>query len=31
VVLWIVRLAILAFIVYVAFQVFHGAPSTPSP
>jgi hypothetical protein len=31
VVLWIVRLAVLAFIVYVAFQVFHGATSTPSP
>jgi hypothetical protein len=30
-VLWIVRLAVLAFIVYVAFQVFHGATSTPSP
>jgi len=27
--LWIVRLAILAFIVFVAFQVFHGATSTP--
>jgi hypothetical protein len=31
VVLWIVRLAVIAFIVYVAFQVFHGAASTPSP
>ncbi len=31
VVLWIVRLAVLAFIVYVAVQVFHGATSTPSP
>ena len=29
--LWIVRLAVLAFIVFVAFQVFHGARSTPSP
>ena len=29
--LWIVRLAILAFIVFVAFQVFHGVTSTPSP
>jgi hypothetical protein len=29
--LWVVRLAVLAFIVYVAFQVFHGATSTPSP
>ncbi len=27
--LWIVRLAVLAFIVFVAFQVFHGATSTP--
>jgi hypothetical protein len=31
VVVWIVRLALLAFIVYVAFQVFHGMTSTPSP
>jgi hypothetical protein len=30
VVLWVVRLAILAFIVYVAFQFFHDATSTPS-
>lgn len=29
--LWIVRLAVLAFIVFVAFQVFHGATSTSSP
>ena len=29
VVLWVLRLAVLAFIVYVAFQVFHGATSTP--
>ena len=29
--LWMVRLAILAFIVFVAFQVFHGVTSTPSP
>jgi hypothetical protein len=28
---WILRLAVLAFIGYVAFQVFHGAMSTPSP
>ena len=27
--LWVVRLAVLAFIIYVAFQVFHGASSTP--
>ena len=27
--LWVVRLAVLAFIIYVAFQVFHGAASTP--
>ena len=26
---WILRLAVLAFIIYVAFQVFHGATSTP--
>ncbi len=31
VVLWIVRLAVLAFIVFVAFQFFHGMTSTPSP
>jgi hypothetical protein len=31
VVQWLVALALLAFIVYVAFQVFHGATSTPSP
>jgi hypothetical protein len=29
--LWVVRLAILAFIIYVAFQLFHGVTSTPSP
>jgi hypothetical protein len=29
--LWVVRLAVLAFIIYVAFQVFHGATSSPSP
>ena len=29
VVLWVLRLAVLAFIVYVAFQVFHGTTSTP--
>jgi hypothetical protein len=29
--LLIVRLAVIAFIVYVAFQIFHGAASTPSP
>ena len=29
--LWVVRLAVLAFIVFVAFQVFHGAASTSSP
>lgn len=29
VVLWVVRLAVLAFIGYVAFQVFHGVTSTP--
>jgi hypothetical protein len=29
--LWVVRLAVLAFIAYVAFQVFHGATSMPSP
>jgi hypothetical protein len=29
--LWIVRLAVLAFVVFVAFQVFLGATSTPSP
>jgi len=27
--LWVLRLAVLAFIIYVAFQVFHGATSTP--
>jgi hypothetical protein len=26
---WVLRLAVLAFIIYVAFQVFHGATSTP--
>jgi hypothetical protein len=31
VLLWIVRLAVLAFIIYVAFQVLHGATSTTSP
>jgi hypothetical protein len=31
VMLWVVRLAVLAFIIYVAFQVFHGATSTTSP
>ncbi len=29
VMLWVLRLAVLAFIIYVAFQVFHGATSTP--
>lgn len=29
VVLWVVRLAFLAFICYVAFSVFHGATSMP--
>ena len=29
--LWIVRLAILAFVVYVIFQIVHGASSTPAP
>ena len=29
VVVWVVRLAILAFIIYVVFQVFHGVTSTP--
>jgi hypothetical protein len=29
VVQWIVRLAVIAFMLYVAFQIFHGAPSTP--
>jgi len=28
---WVLRLAIFAFIIYVAFQVFHGVTSTPSP
>jgi hypothetical protein len=28
---WIIRLAVLAFIIYVAFQVFHGVTSTTSP
>ena len=31
VLLWVVRLAVLAFIIYVAFQVLHGATSTTSP
>jgi hypothetical protein len=29
--LWIVRLAVLAFVGYVAFQIVHGATSTPAP
>ena len=29
--LLIVRLAVIAFVVYVAFQIFHGGTSTPSP
>jgi hypothetical protein len=29
--LWVVRLALFAFIIYVAFEVFHGVTSTPSP
>lgn len=29
--LWIVRLAILAFIVFVIFEIVHGASSTPTP
>jgi hypothetical protein len=29
--LWIVRLAILAFIVFVIFEIVHGASSTPAP
>jgi hypothetical protein len=31
VMLWVLRLAVIAFIIFVAFQVFHGATSTPSP
>jgi hypothetical protein len=26
---WVCRLVVLAFIIYVAFQLFHGATSTP--
>ena len=26
---WVLRLVVLAFITYVAFQLFHGATSTP--
>ena len=29
VVRWVLRLVVIAFIVYVAFQVFHGTTSTP--
>jgi hypothetical protein len=29
--LWVVRLAIIAFIIYVAFEVFHGVTSMSSP
>jgi hypothetical protein len=29
--LWVVRLAVLAFIAFVAFQVLHGVTSTSSP
>jgi len=29
VVLWVVRLAIVGFFIYVALQIFHGANSTP--
>jgi hypothetical protein len=31
VMLWVIRLEIFAFIIYVVFQVFHGVTSTPSP
>jgi hypothetical protein len=31
VMLWVVRLAVLAFVIYVAFHIFHGATSTPAP
>lgn len=31
VVQWIVRLAVIAFVVFVAYQILQGATSTPSP
>jgi hypothetical protein len=29
--LWIVRLAVVAFVVFVIFEIVHGASSTPTP